>query len=92
MLATCVCCVQSSSIMAGKQEEWIESDECINTCGLERMSVGLSTDLLLDSHFADMFCSSECLNNCPNLIDLYVSLAAGEGTTISLLAWAVYIC
>jgi hypothetical protein len=70
---------QSSLIMAEKQEEWIESDECINACGLERMSVGLSTDLLLDSHFADMFCSSECLNNCPNLIDLYISLAAGEG-------------
>jgi len=71
--------------MAEKQEEWIESDECINACGLERMSVGLSTDLLLDSHFADMFCSSECLNNCPNLIDLYVSLAAGEGISMAVL-------
>jgi hypothetical protein len=28
---------------------------------------------------AEMLCSSECLNNCPNLIDLYISLAAGEG-------------
>lgn len=70
--------------MAEKQEEWIESDECVNACGLERMSVGLSTDLLLDSHFADMFCSAECLNNCPNLIDLYISLAAGEGKALSL--------
>ena len=72
--------VQSSIIMAEKQEEWIESDECVKSCGLERMSVGLSTDLLVDSLFTDMFCSSECINNCPNLIDLYISLAAGEGS------------
>jgi hypothetical protein len=71
--------MQSSIIMAEKQEEWIESDECVKACGLERMSVGLSTDLLMDSHFTEMLCSSECLNNCPNLIDLYISLAAGEG-------------
>lgn len=69
--------------MAEKQEEWIESDECIKSCGLERMSVGLSTDLLMDSRFTGMLCSSECLNNCPNLIDLYISLAAGEGTNSS---------
>ncbi|KAG0563610.1 hypothetical protein M758_8G044100 [Ceratodon purpureus] len=70
---------QSSIIIAENREEWIESDECIKACGLERMSVGLSTDLLLDYHFTEMFCSSECLNNCPNIIDLYISLAAGEG-------------
>lgn len=71
--------LQSSIIIAEKQEEWIESDECVKACGLERMSVGLSTDLLMDYHFTEMFCSSECLNNCPNIIDLYISLAAGEG-------------
>ncbi|KAG0556677.1 hypothetical protein M758_11G069100 [Ceratodon purpureus] len=70
---------QSSLIMAEKQEEWIESDECVKSCGLERMTVGLSTDLLMDSHFTERLCSSECLNNCPNLLDLYISLAAGEG-------------
>ena len=73
------CVMQSSIIMAEKQEEWIESDECVKSCGLERMSFGLSTDLLLDSHFQEMLCSPECLNNCPNIIDLYISLAAGEG-------------
>ena len=76
--------MQSSIIMAEKQEEWIESDECIKSCGLERMSVGLSTDLLMDSRFAELLCSSECLNNCPNLIDLYISLAAGEGANSSI--------
>jgi hypothetical protein len=55
----------------------------VKACGLERMSVGLSTDLLMDYQFAEMFCSSECLNNCPNIIDLYINLAAGEGTETS---------
>ncbi len=26
-----------------------------------------------------MLCSPECVNNCPNIIDLYINLAAGEG-------------
>jgi hypothetical protein len=71
--------LQSSIILAENQEEWIESDECVRSCGLERISFGLSTDLLLDSQSTAMLCSPECVNNCPNIIDLYINLAAGEG-------------
>ncbi|CAM6046473.1 unnamed protein product, partial [Sphagnum compactum] len=70
---------QSSMILAANLDEWIESDECVRSCGLERLSFGLSTDLLLDSRSTAMLCSPECLNNCPNIIDLYINLAAGEG-------------
>jgi hypothetical protein len=65
--------------LAENQQEWIESDECVRSCGLERISFGLSTDLLLDSQSTAMLCSPECVNNCPNIIDLYINLAAGEG-------------
>lgn len=65
--------------MAERPAEWIESDECIQGCGLERETYGLSTDSLVDSGFRDKLCSSDCQNNCPNIVDIYYKLAAGEG-------------
>eukprot|EP01018_Ginkgo_biloba_P016568 Gb_38851 [translate_table: standard] len=59
--------------------EWIESEECLEACSLERMSVGVSSDALLESHFTKKLCSPQCQNNCPNIVDLYLNLAAGEG-------------
>jgi len=73
---------QSSAVMAEKLVEWIESEECINACGLERMAVGMSTDCLLESKSSRKLCSSQCRNNCPNIVDLYVNLAAGEGISL----------
>lgn len=73
---------QSSVVVAEKLAEWIESEECINACGLERMAVGMSTDSLLEPEFSGKLCSSECRNNCPNIVDLYVNLAAGEGISL----------
>eukprot|EP01018_Ginkgo_biloba_P016535 Gb_37137 [translate_table: standard] len=70
---------QSSEIIAEKVMEWIESEECMEACGLERMSVGVSSDALLEPHFTDKLCSPQCQNNCPNIVDLYLNLAAGEG-------------
>lgn len=73
---------QSSAVMAEELVEWIESEECINACGLERMAVGMSTDCLLESESSRKLCSSKCRNNCPNIVDLYVNLAAGEGISL----------
>ncbi|BBN11425.1 hypothetical protein MPTK1_5g11780 [Marchantia polymorpha subsp. ruderalis] len=70
---------QTSIIMAEKPLEWIETDECIKSCGLERVSYGLSTDALMEKGFTAKLCSAECQNNCPNIVDLYIKLAAGEG-------------
>ncbi|KAH9309670.1 hypothetical protein KI387_037581, partial [Taxus chinensis] len=71
---------QTSRIVAETIMEWIESEECVQACGLQRMSVGMSTDDLSSySHFTSKLCSDKCQNSCPNVVDLYLNLAAGEG-------------
>ncbi|XP_057867203.1 uncharacterized protein LOC131074584 isoform X2 [Cryptomeria japonica] len=71
---------QSSGVMAEKMMEWIESEECLQSCGLQRMSVGMSTDdLSAYSDFTSKLCSDKCQNSCPNIVNLYLNLAAGEG-------------
>ncbi|GLJ38095.1 hypothetical protein SUGI_0775510 [Cryptomeria japonica] len=71
---------QSSGIFAEEMIEWIESEECLKSCGLQRISVGMSTDGLFEySDFTSSLCSDKCQNNCPNIVNLYLNLAAGEG-------------
>eukprot|EP00246_Nothoceros_aenigmaticus_P000665 TRINITY_DN10915_c0_g1_i1.p1 TRINITY_DN10915_c0_g1~~TRINITY_DN10915_c0_g1_i1.p1 ORF type:complete len:189 (-),score=16.29 TRINITY_DN10915_c0_g1_i1:323-817(-) len=70
---------QTSLIVADKPEEWIETDECLESCGLSRMTFGLSTDILLDVDALDKLCSTSCMHSCSNILDLYIKLAAGEG-------------
>ncbi|CAK9164263.1 unnamed protein product [Ilex paraguariensis] len=70
---------KTSEVVAENKREWIESDECINACGAERKSVGISSDSLLDPKFTSKLCSRPCYQNCPNIVDLYYSLALGEG-------------
>ncbi|XP_043715582.1 uncharacterized protein LOC122663976 [Telopea speciosissima] len=57
----------------------METDQCIEACGLDRISLGISSDSLLDSLFTQKLCSPLCYDNCPNIVDLYFNLAAGEG-------------
>ncbi|KAG7537622.1 PAR1 [Arabidopsis suecica] len=70
---------RSSEIEADKVTNIIESDECIKECGLDRKSLGISSDALLESQFTQKLCSVKCLNQCPNVVDLFFNLAAGEG-------------
>ncbi|KAI5082230.1 hypothetical protein GOP47_0001973 [Adiantum capillus-veneris] len=70
---------QTSIIMAERPMEWIESEDCIRTCGLQRLSVGLSTDALLEREFTKRLCFSQCRSKCPNINDLYTKLAAEDG-------------
>lgn len=81
---------RSSEIEADNLKDWIESDECIKACGLERNVLGISSDFLLESQFTQKLCSTPCYNNCPNIVDLYFNLAAGEG--IISLVINNYIC
>ncbi|KAI3458146.1 hypothetical protein Pfo_014809 [Paulownia fortunei] len=69
----------TSEIEADKVKDWIESEDCIKACGLDRSALGISSDSLLESHFARKLCSNECYGSCPNIVDLYFNLAAGEG-------------
>ncbi|CAA0824643.1 PAR1 protein [Striga hermonthica] len=70
---------RTSEIVADKITNWVETDSCISACGLDRRALGISSDSLLDGRFAQSLCSEVCYNNCPNIVDLYFNLAAGEG-------------
>nr|GLL26907.1 uncharacterized protein LOC109157801 [Ipomoea trifida]GMC99669.1 PAR1-like protein [Ipomoea batatas]GMD01464.1 PAR1-like protein [Ipomoea batatas] len=72
-------CKTSEVVVGSSVGEHIETDECVEACGLDRKSVGLSSDSLLESSFTAKLCSSSCYQNCPNIVDLYFNLAAGEG-------------
>lgn len=62
----------------------VESDECVAACGVDRKTVGISSDSMMEAGFASKLCSPACLDFCPNILDLYFNLAAGEGTVHSL--------
>nr|GLL20794.1 uncharacterized protein LOC109186293 [Ipomoea trifida] len=72
---------RTSEIEADKKllKDWIETEECIQACGVDRNSLGISSDALLESQFTQKLCSTPCYHRCPNIIDLYFNLAAGEG-------------
>ena len=59
--------------------DYIETDACVKACGVDRNSVGISSDALLEPQFTGKLCSPACYQNCPNIVDLYFNLAAGEG-------------
>ncbi|KAK6250588.1 PAR1 - like 1 [Theobroma cacao] len=79
---------RTSEIEADKIKNWIETDQCVKACGLDRKSFGISSDSLLDSRFTEMLCSPQCYNSCPNVVDLYFNLAAGEGVFLPKLCEA----
>ncbi|CAI8604474.1 unnamed protein product [Vicia faba] len=70
---------KTSNIEADKLKDHIESDQCIKACNLDRLSLGISSDALLESHFLEKLCSPQCYKNCPNVVDLYFNLAASVG-------------
>ncbi|XP_028802045.1 uncharacterized protein LOC114761108 [Neltuma alba] len=79
---------RSSEIEADKLMDHIESDQCVEACGLDRMSLGISSDSLIDSNFTKKLCSTECYHNCPNVVDLYSKLAEVEGVFLPKLCEA----
>ncbi|XP_058109326.1 uncharacterized protein LOC131252674 [Magnolia sinica] len=70
---------RTSEVVVENIVDWIETDECVCACGVERNSVGISSDSLMEPQFTAKLCSPACYQNCPNIIDLYYNLAAGEG-------------
>lgn len=77
--ATKFLCKTSEVRVNVKMNSHIETEECIKACGLDRYSVGISSDTLFDSRFAPKICSPDCSDNCPNIVDLYHDLALAEG-------------
>uniref|UniRef100_A0A0C9RJJ7 TSA: Wollemia nobilis Ref_Wollemi_Transcript_14508_971 transcribed RNA sequence n=1 Tax=Wollemia nobilis TaxID=56998 RepID=A0A0C9RJJ7_9CONI len=78
----------TSEVVAEKIYEWIETQECMDACGLDRMQVGMSTDPLMESGFTKKLCSPECYNDYPNIVNLFFNLAAGEGLDLPRLCEA----
>ncbi|KAJ9172436.1 hypothetical protein P3X46_015677 [Hevea brasiliensis] len=70
---------KTSEVVVDIMQEWIESDECVSSCGLDRNTVGISSDALLQAQFLAKLCSNDCYQACPNIVDLYFNLALGEG-------------
>ncbi|KAH7865819.1 hypothetical protein Vadar_011614 [Vaccinium darrowii] len=70
---------RTSEVVVERMAEYIETDECVSACGVDRNSVGISSDSLLEPQFTAKLCSPNCYQNCPNIVDLYFNLAAGEG-------------
>ncbi|GFS39226.1 hypothetical protein Acr_00g0061780 [Actinidia rufa] len=69
----------TSEVVVKDMPEWIESNECISACGVDRYSVGLSSDSFLEPQFTVKLCAPACFQNCPNIVDLYNNLALAEG-------------
>ncbi|WCJ36655.1 PAR1 protein [Euphorbia peplus] len=78
----------TSEIEADRLRNWIETDQCIKACGLDRKSLGISSDSLVESSFTQKLCSPQCYDSCPNIVDLYFNLAAGEGVFLPKLCEA----
>ncbi|KEH23077.1 PAR1 protein [Medicago truncatula] len=70
---------RTSEVVLERMAGYIETDQCVKACGVERNFVGISSDALLEPQFTAKLCSSSCYQNCPNIVDLYFNLAAGEG-------------
>ncbi|KAJ4846187.1 hypothetical protein Tsubulata_037242 [Turnera subulata] len=76
---------KTSEVVVDVLKEWIETDDCVKACGLDRNTVGISTDSLLNPQFLAKLCSDACHQNCPNIVDLYTNLAMGEGAYLPTL-------
>ncbi|KAJ8753911.1 hypothetical protein K2173_000165 [Erythroxylum novogranatense] len=70
---------RTSEVVVERMANYIETDECVNACGVDRNSFGISSDSLLEPQFTANLCSPACYGRCPNIVDLYFNLAAGEG-------------
>ncbi|XP_057475943.1 uncharacterized protein LOC130763937 [Actinidia eriantha] len=69
-------------VVAKSRAPYIETDACVSACGLNRNSVGISSDKFLEPQFLAKLCSPNCYRNCPNIIDVYTKLADAEGVIL----------
>uniref|UniRef100_A0A5K1CLE8 PAR1 protein n=1 Tax=Nymphaea colorata TaxID=210225 RepID=A0A5K1CLE8_9MAGN len=70
---------RTSQVKVADIAGWVESDRCVEACGVDRSSVGISSDSLMERQFLERLCSAPCYGGCPNIVDLYFNLAAAEG-------------
>ncbi|CAN1846539.1 hypothetical protein LINPERHAP1_LOCUS38247, partial [Linum perenne] len=73
---------KTSEVVVDNMKDMIESEECIKACGVDRNTVGISSDYLLTRKFVSQLCSRPCFQSCPNIVDLYSNLALAEGRSL----------
>ncbi|GKD18647.1 putative PAR1 protein [Tanacetum coccineum] len=71
---------RTSEVMVEIMSDYIETDECVRACGVNRNATGISSDALLDKNSIVTLCSPPCYQRCPNIVDLHFNLAVGEGS------------
>ncbi|PWA87789.1 PAR1 [Artemisia annua] len=73
---------RTSEVMVEIMSGYIETDECVRACGVNRNATGISSDALLDKNAIVTLCSPPCYQRCPNIVDLHFNLAVGEGLSL----------
>ncbi|XP_071687332.1 uncharacterized protein [Rutidosis leptorrhynchoides] len=73
---------RTSEVMVENMAGYIETNECVRACGVNRNATGISSDALLDKHSVVTLCSPACYQHCPNIVDLHFNLAIGEGVSL----------
>ncbi|MCO5602160.1 hypothetical protein L7F22_056288 [Adiantum nelumboides] len=68
----------TSSVETKVKGGWIEADECMEACGLTRMTLGLHPP-----NIPHLLCSSRCSRTCPHLHYLLNPLSADQGSSIA---------
>ncbi|KAA8518978.1 hypothetical protein F0562_016248 [Nyssa sinensis] len=74
---------RTSEVIVERMVEYMETDECVSACGVDRTSVGISSDSLLEPQLTYKLCSPNCYENCPNIVDLYYNLASRRGSVFA---------
>jgi hypothetical protein len=65
---------------------WVETGACVRACGVDRAALGLpvASAAAEDRRSFGALCSPACRDACPNVVDLYATLAAAEGVHPSM--------
>ncbi|EES19622.2 hypothetical protein BDA96_09G166400 [Sorghum bicolor] len=69
----------------------VETDACVRACGVDRAVLGLPIASAMaegDRRSFSALCSSACRDVCPDVVDLYATVAAAEGMSLPLLCEA----
>ena len=76
--------VRGARGMAAAGAGWVETDACVRACGADRAALGLpvASAAAEDRRALRALCSPACQHGCPNVVDLYATLAAGEGACV----------
>ncbi|CAN6350832.1 unnamed protein product [Urochloa humidicola] len=85
---------QTSAVAAGAAAAggggWVETDACVRACGADRAALGLPVASAAAEELRAIraLCSPACRDGCPNVVDLYATVAAAEGVSLPALCEA----